>query len=58
MLLELQLRLDADLFEIALHQLRVIDEVAAEPRRHPELRLQSLGIPGFASRRLASGLYW
>ena len=49
-LLGLQLRLDADLFEIALHQLRVIDEVAGEPRRHPELRLKSLGIPRFGQQ--------
>jgi len=46
-LLDLQLGPDADLFEEALHQLRVIDEVSSEAAGHRALRLKALREAGF-----------
>ena len=45
-LLELQLRVDPDVFKVALHQLRGIDEVGARASRHRELRFPALGNTG------------
>src|SRR5262245_1961776 len=49
-LLELQLGLNADLFEIAQHQLRRIDQVTAIATTDRELRLKTLGMPGFCQQ--------
>ena len=53
-LLELQLRLDADVFEIALDQLHGIEQVRAIATGDRERRFKALGKPGFASKRRAS----
>ena len=54
-LLDLQLRLDADVFEVALGQLRGIDEVGGPGQRgNMSWVLKPLGMPASASRRLAS----
>ena len=47
MLLDLQLRLNADVFEVVLDQLRIVDEVTSESTRHRELGFEPLGMPGF-----------
>src|SRR5712692_7421105 len=55
-LLDLQLCLNADVFEEALYQLRVVEEVAPIARADRELRLKTLGEPGFRLQALAS--FW
>jgi hypothetical protein len=49
-LLDLEVRLNAHFFEEALHQLRVIDEVATEATGHGQVRLKPLGMPGFCQK--------
>ena len=46
-LLQLQLDLDAHVFEEALHELHGIHQVTPQARSRRELRLKALGIPGF-----------
>src|SRR5262249_17431823 len=46
-LLQLQLDLDAHVFEEALHELHRIHEVTPQARGRRELRFKALGIPGF-----------
>jgi hypothetical protein len=43
-LLELELCVEAHVFQVVLHPLCIIDEVAGEVSRDPELRLKTLGI--------------
>jgi hypothetical protein len=52
MLLDLQLGLNADVFEEALHQLRVIDEIATEPTGDGTVCLKPLGVPGLRQQAL------
>ena len=53
--LDLQLHLDANVFEIALHQLHGIEQIAAIAHRwHVSCVLKPLGNPASASKRLAS----
>src|SRR5207249_739597 len=49
-LLDLQLRLNTDVFEIVLHQLRVIEEVAPKAGGSRELCLKTLGEPSFSQQ--------
>src|SRR5207249_5981464 len=49
-LLELELCLNADVFEEALHQLGVVDEVATKASRDGKLGFKALGKPGFCQQ--------